>query len=198
MTSVPSLQPQCQSPSSVLRTWREVGVPVSVGQHCGAPLHPGLLSLSRALQPPANVYPAPGPAHPSLVVLCPVSPHVSPNLDSHPKLHQQEGGAELADSARPFPTSSRLGGLLHPRPQPPLPSKPRSPIKPPHTLLPGTPTGLGTSWVACPSLGVGFLLAFPNLHTGALAPRRCSANTCGRTGGRREKWGGQAPTQHPT
>lgn len=201
MTSVPSLQPQCQSPSLVLHDMEgSRGSSVSRPALRSPPPSrvalpfPGTPATCKCLPSPWSSPPEPG-GPVSCLPLC------VPQLGLSPQT-PPTGGRHRA--SRFSPTFSYLfpAGWTPPPPASASPSfqAPQSNQTPAHTPTWDTYRAghqlLLTGALSLP--GVGFLLAFPNLHTGALAPRRCSANTCGRTGGRREKWGGQAPTQHPT
>ena len=84
MTSVSYLQPQHHSPpSAVFHDRREVRVPVSSGQHWGAPPIPGRAPFL-APQLPASAHPAPGSVHPSLVP-CLLSSPPHPTLQALPR-----------------------------------------------------------------------------------------------------------------
>ena len=173
MTSVSYLQPQHHSPpSAVFHDRREVRVPVSSGQHWGAPPIPGRAPFL-APQLPASAHPAPGSVHPSLVpclLSSPPPPH-SPGSASSPRLHQQQGGTGLSDSAQNSPASSRLAGVSAPGRQSPFPSEPCSPIRPLHkngdTKQGGaqTPVHRTLLCAARPSLGAACFWPSLNLST---------------------------------
>ena len=138
----------------------------------GSPSHPrsrpfpGTSAIRECSPSPWLSAPQPGAVSPFL----PPPPH-SPGSASSPRLHQQQGGTGLSDSAQHSPASSRLAGVSAPGRQSPFPSEPCSPIRPLHkngdTKQGGaqTPVHRTLLCAARPSLGAACFWPSLNLST---------------------------------